>query len=83
MCAALTLDRLAHRGICRPLHPTHQTRGCSLWRSENRDGMSLNKELYVGYCCSVSVLAEEEEKVLQKMFKKYLEERIFRVISAY
>lgn len=43
MCAALTLDRLAHRGICHPLHPAHQTEGCSLWRSENREGLSLNE----------------------------------------
>lgn len=44
MCATITLDRQAHRGIYRPLHPIHQTRGCSPWQSENREkGLSLNK----------------------------------------
>lgn len=65
MCAALTSDRQARRGICHPLRPAHQTKGCSLWRSENREGLSLHKSAsYMPFWLTVQV--EEEEKVLQK-----------------
>lgn len=70
MCAALTLDRLAHRGICRPLHPAHQTKGCSLWRSENREGLSLNKcfaymLLLLSHCSG----GRGRENVAKKLFE--------------
>lgn len=64
MCAALTSDRQARRGICHPLRPAHQTKGCSLWRSENGGDLSLHKSAsYMLWWPTVQVA--EEEKVLQ------------------
>lgn len=60
MCAALTLDRQAHRGTCHPLHPAHQTRGCSLWQSENREKGQSFKKMNIGFSCSATICQQTQ-----------------------
>lgn len=63
MCVwpALTLDRRAHTGTCRLLHPEHQTRGCSLWRSEKEiEKQWHRRHIYSCYSCSANILLTKE-----------------------